>query len=78
MIIFLNLRKILCTNSQVSLSLNIKMNLSILFLLIGFIMSVTQVVSAHQNPNRSTQQRAAAIPSRYSVHRPLEPIYHDL
>jgi hypothetical protein len=82
MIIFLNLQnspKILYTDSQVSPSLNIKMNLSILFLLpIGFIMSVTQAVSAHQHPNPSTQQLAAANPFQYSLHRPLEPIYYDL
>lgn len=41
-------------------------------------MSVTQAVSAHQHPGPNTQQRAAANPSHYSVHRPHEPIYHDL
>lgn len=50
----------------------------LLILLIGFVISVTQAVSAHQHPNPNTQHRAAANPSHYSVHRPLEPIYHDL
>jgi hypothetical protein len=54
------------------------MNLSILFLLIGFVTSVTQAVSAHQHPKPSTQQRATTNPSHCSVHRPLEPIYYDL